>query len=273
MSKKAANSRSVCRMSMPFFAPKDDPGPSFSGLLRSIGLTSSQLHQSGTIETPHATTCVGLRYVDGVVLAGDRRATMGGRISHRGVEKVVQADSHSGIAISGSASQSMEMIKMFQLELEHYEKMEGQSVSLEGKANMLSGMVRANLPAAMQGLVVLPMFGGYDTRERVGRLWNYDGAGGRYEEREFVSIGSGGDAAGSVIKLGWRTNLSRQDAIVLACRSLWEAADVDSGTGGPDSLRQIYPIVATITVDGWSQLDDAETAPIFEAIAEEQKTR
>lgn len=260
-------------MSMPFFAPQDDPGPSFSRLLVTLGLNTVPAVTSGMIETPHATTCVGLKYSDGVVMAGDRRATMGGRISHRGVEKVVPADSHSGIAISGSASQSMEMIKMFQLELEHYEKMEGQSVSLEGKANMLSGMVRANLPAAMQGLVVLPMFGGYDLRDKTGRLWNYDGAGGRYEEREFVAIGSGGDAAGGVIKLGWRSALSRSDAVTLACRALWEAADVDSGTGGPDSLRKIYPIVATITAAGWQQLDDAETAPIFETIAEELKTR
>jgi proteasome beta subunit len=167
----------------------------------------------------------------------------------------------------------MEMIRLFQLQLEHYEKVEGTTLSLEGKANQLSMMVRGNLPAAMQGMVVVPLFAGWDLRREVGRLFAYDVTGGRYEEREYVATGSGSLHAGTVIKVGYRTGMSRDDAIDLAVRSLWEAADADSATGGPDVLRGIYPIVATVTADGWVPVDDAELAPRFEAIGAEMRTR
>ncbi len=199
---------------------------------------------------PHATTCVALRFADGVVMAGDRRATSGNLISHRAMEKVVQADAFSGVAIAGAAGPAMEMIRLFQLQLEHYEKVEGSPLSLEGKANQLSLMVRGNLPAAMQGMVVVPLFAGYDLRRWHGRLWAYDVTGGRYEEREYVATGSGSLHAGTVIKVGYRTGMHRDEAIDLAVRSLWEAADADSATGGPDALRGIYPTVATVTADG-----------------------
>ena len=143
------------------------------------------------LSVPHATTCVALRYDNGVVMAGDRRATAGNLISHRTMEKVVQADRHSGVAIAGTAGPAIEMIRLFQLQLEHYEKVEGSTLSLEGKANQLSTMVRANLPAAMQGMVVVPIFAGYDVRRGTGRLWDYDATGGRYEERDYVATGSG----------------------------------------------------------------------------------
>ena len=162
----------------------------------------------------------------------------------------------------------MEMIRLFQLQLEHYEKVEGSALSLEGKANQLSMMVRGNLPAAMQGMVVVPLFAGYDLRRDVGRLWAYDVTGGRYEERDYVATGSGSLHAGTVIKVGYRADMTRDDAINLACRSLWEAADADSATGGPDALRGIYPIVATVTADGWERVDDDELAARYEAIAE-----
>src|SRR4249919_1153086 len=220
-------------MAMPIFTPGDDPGSSFPDLLRRIGM-SPDVVNVGDHLVPHATTCVAMRFADGVVMAGDRRATSGNLISHRGMEKVVQADRFSGVAIAGAAGPAMEMIKLFQLQLEHYEKVEGASLSLEGKANQLSMMVRGNLPAAMQGLVVVPIFGGYDLRRRTGRLWTYDVTGGRYEERDYVATGSGSLHAGTVIKVGYRTGLSRDDAINLAVRSLWEAADADSATGGPD---------------------------------------
>ncbi|MGZ7035981.1 MAG: proteasome subunit beta, partial [Ilumatobacteraceae bacterium] len=150
-------------MAMPFFTPGDDPGSNFPELLRRTGLTSEAVNV-GDLLVPHATTCVAMRYVDGVVMAGDRRATSGNLISHRGMEKVVQADHFSGVAIAGAAGPAMEMIKLFQLQLEHYEKVEGAFLSLEGKANQLSMMVRGNLPAAMQGMVVVPIFAGYDLR-------------------------------------------------------------------------------------------------------------
>ncbi|MCU1398379.1 MAG: prcB, partial [Acidimicrobiales bacterium] len=184
-------------MSMPFFVPGEDPGSSFPELLRRVGMHSAGAgaaagHGSmADLSVPHATTCIAMRYLDGVVMAGDRRATSGNLISHRAMEKVVQADRYSGVAIAGAAGPAMEMIKLFQLQLEHYEKVEGSYLSLEGKANQLSTMVRSNLPAAMQGMVVVPIFAGYDTREATGRLFAYDVTGGRYEERDQVATGSG----------------------------------------------------------------------------------
>jgi proteasome beta subunit len=258
-------------MSMPFFSAPDDPGSSFPELLRRLGIPTSAAALTGAAggldQVPHATTCVALRYSGGVVMAGDRRATSGNLISHRGMEKVVQADRFSGVAIAGAAGPAMDMIKLFQLQLEHYEKVEGQHLSLEGKANQLSLMVRSNLPAAMQGLVVVPIFAGYDDRRGLGRLWNFDVTGGRYEEQDYVTTGSGSLLAGTVIKVGFRPGLGRDEAVQLACRSLWEAADADSATGGPDVLRGIYPVVATVSADGWQRVDDTELAQRYAAIA------
>jgi proteasome beta subunit len=253
-------------MSMPLFPPNDDPGSSFPELLRRIGLGPGSL-PDGTIDVPHATTCIAVRYADGVVMAGDRRATSGNLISHRTMEKVLPADRHSGVAIAGAAGPAMEMVKLFQLQLEHYEKVEGTALSLEGKANQLSMMVRGNLPAAMQGMVVVPIFAGYDTLRHQGRLFTYDVTGGRYEEKDYVATGSGSLHAGTVIKIGFREGLSRDEVIDLAVRALWEAADADSATGGPDPLRGIYPVVATITAAGFERVDDDELARRFEAAA------
>ena len=260
-------------MSMPMFTPGSDPGSNFPELLRRMGLAPAALAGAGALAVPHAPTCVALRFADGVVMAGDRRATSGNLISHRGMEKVVQADLHSGVAIAGAAGPAMEMVKLFQLQLEHYEKVEGSALSLEGKANQLSMMVRGNLPAAMQGMVVVPIFAGYDLRRSNGRLFTYDVTGGRYEEHDYVATGSGMLHAGTVIKIGWRDSLDRAAAIALACRSLWEAADADSATGGPDALRGIYPVVATITSDGWARLADDELVSVFESIATEVRSR
>ena len=260
---------------MPFFAPGDDPGSNFPELLRRIGL-ERPVNASGSshgLDVPHATTCVALKFDGGIVMAGDRRATSGNLISHRTMEKVVQADRHSAVAIAGAAGPAMEMIKMFQLQLEHYEKVEGNPLSLEGKANQLSAMVRGNLHDAMQGMVVVPIFGGYDLRRDVGRLWDFDATGGRYEERNHVATGSGSLHAGTVIKVGFRSDMSRDDAIQLACRSLWEAADADSATGGPDALRGIYPVVAAIDVEGWERIPDTDLANRFDAIVEEVRGR
>ncbi len=264
-------------VAMPFFDPPTDPGSNFPELLRRSGLVATLdvtgLDVTGSVDVPHATTCVALRYADGVVMAGDRRATSGNLISHRLMEKVVQADAFSGVAIAGAAGPAMEMIRLFQLQLEHYEKVEGTTLSLEGKANQLSAMVRGNLPAAMQGMVVVPIFAGYDRRREVGRLFAYDVTGGRYEEREYVATGSGSLHASTVIKVGFGAAMDRGAAIDLVSRSLWEAADADSATGGPDALRGIYPVVATVTADGWERVDDAELATRFESIASEVLAR
>jgi proteasome beta subunit len=262
-------------MALPLFPIDRDPGASFVGLIRALGVEPYVVPASIAAQLPiaHATTCVALRYADGVLFAGDRRATAGHLISHRDMEKVVQADRWSAVAIAGAAGPAMQMIKIFQLQLEHYEKMIGRDLTLEGKANSLSTMVRDNLGAAMQGLAVVPIFGGFEPADGTGRLWDFDITGGRYEERDYVATGSGSLHAGTVIKVGWRRDMSRSDAIELACRAMWEAADADSATGGPDELRGIYPIVATVTAEGWTRTEDAELRDVFRSIAEELSAR
>ena len=259
---------------MPFFPPGDDPGSSFPTLLQRVGLTPfASSVPDGEVMLPHATTCVAVRFADGVVIAGDRRATSGNLISNRRMEKVAQADRFSAVAIAGAAGPAMEMVKLFQLQLEHYEKVEGQALSLDGKANQLSGLVRSNLPAAMQGMVVVPIFAGYDVRRRQGRLFTYDATGGRYEETELAATGSGSLHAGTVIKVGYRSTMSRDEVLDLVLRALWEAADADSATGGPDALRGIYPVVATVTEEGFTRVDDDELRRRYEAIAAEVSAR
>src|SRR6187551_2122114 len=241
---------------MPFFDPAIDPGSNFPELLRRIGLGDGQPTHAGdgTIQVPHATTCVALRYADGVVMAGDRRATSGNLISHKHMEKVFPADRFSGVAIAGAAGPAIEMVKLFQLQLEHNEKVEGTVLSLEGKANQLGQMVRSNLPAAMQGMAVVPLFAGYDVRRGEGRLFEYDVTGGRYEEQNHVESGSGSLHAGTVVKLGFRDGLTRDEAIDLVVHALYRAAEEDSATGGPDLIRGIFPVVATITAQGYSRV-------------------
>ena len=254
---------------MPSFRPGEDPGSSFPDLLQRLrGAPTPLAGDVGALDVPHATTCVALRYDGGVIMAGDRRATAGNLISHRTMEKVMPADRHSGVAIAGSAGTAMEMVRLFQLQLEHYEKVEGQALSLEGKANQLSAMVRGNLQAAMMGMVVVPIFGGYDLRRETGRLWDFDATGGRYEERDHVATGSGSLHAGTVIKVGFRHGMSRDEAIDLAARALWEAADADSATGGPDALRGIYPVVAWIDVDGYERVPDDDLAARYATIVQ-----
>ncbi len=252
-------------MSFRFFTNDDDPGPDFRALLKA---SASELDPTVDLSdsVPHGTTCVAIKFDEGVVLAGDRRATSGHLISHRSIEKVFQADRHSGIAIAGAAGPALEMVKLFQLQLEHYEKVEGKSLSLEGKANQLAQMVRGNLPAAMQGLGVVPLFAGFDLRRNVGRLFQYDITGGRYEERLFSSTGSGSLHATTVIKLGYAAGQDRDHAVALAANALFEASDEDSATGGPDLIRRIFPIIATISADGYERLPAEQVVPLFETV-------
>ncbi len=189
-------------------------------------------------------------------MAGDRRATAGYSIAGRRMEKVQAADDYSGVAIAGSAGPAIEMIRLFQTQLEHYEKVQGDQLSLEGKANQLSHMVRANLPAAMQGFVVVPIFAGFDHAKNAGRVFTYDATGGRYEELDYATTGSGSIHARNWVKGGWNDALSADDAVALAIRSLFAAADEDVATGGPDLVRRIYPTVAIIDADGYRSLTD-----------------
>jgi proteasome beta subunit len=224
------------------------------------------------LRVPHGTTVVAIRYADGVVMAGDRRATSGHLISHRSIEKVFPADRHSGVAIAGAAGPAMEMVKLFQLQLEHYEKVEGSALSLEGKANQLGQMVRNHLPAAMQGLAVVPLFAGYDVRRRAGRLFQYDVTGGRYEESDFSATGSGSLHAGTVVKMGYREDMDRAATLELAITALFQAADEDSATGGPDLVRGIYPTMATITADGFERVPEDEVAERFRDLVSRMST-
>jgi proteasome beta subunit len=251
-----------------------EQGTDFVALLRSIGHEPFPTGGAAGPTPPitHATTICAIRYADGVVMAGDRRATAGNIIAHRSMEKIYPADRHSGVAIAGAAGAAMEMVKLFQLQLEHYEKLEGIPLSFEGKANTLAQMVRSNLTAALQlGMVVVPLFAGYDLRRKKGRIFTYDVTGGRYEETDYQAEGSGGRDARTTIKLGWREDLPRAEAIELAIQALWEAADEDSATGGPDPIRGIYPMMATITEAGFEELPDAEIAERFDAFIERKR--
>ena len=244
-------------MTLPLFTPDDDPGPSFVGLLGRLGVNTPDMpDRIDPALITHGTTVVAVRYVDGVVMAGDRRATSGNFISHRTIEKVFPADSHSGVAISGVAGLAMEMVRLFQLQLEHYEKVEGSPLSLDGKANQLSQMLRSHMPLAMQGLPIVPIFAGFDERAGQGRLFQFDGTGGRYEERDYAATGSGSLHATTVIKLRHHDALDLDGAVDVVVEALFQAADEDSATGGPDPVRGIYPIVASITADGFERLDD-----------------
>ena len=265
-------------MTLPLFRPDEDPGPNFVDLLRKLGHQPMGPSDLGHTDASafvdiHATTIVAIRYADGVVMAGDRRATAGSSIAQRAVEKVHPADRFSGIAIAGSAGFGLELIRLFQLQLEHYEKLEGQVLSLEGKANQLAQMVRQHLPMAMQGFVVVPLFAGYDLRRQAGRIYTYDPTGGRYEETDFHADGSGGRDARTTVKLGWTEDMARDATIELAVQALYEAADEDSATGGPDAVRGIYPTVATITTSGFERVAEAEVAERFRAVIETKMAR
>jgi len=207
---------------------------------------------------PHATTLVGTVSDDGVVMAGDRRSTAGSMIHKRDVEKVFRSDEYSAVGIAGVASVGLEFVRLFQVELEHYEKMEGRPLSLEGKANRLATMIRGNLMGAMQGLAVVPLFAGYDEDTGQGRIFSYDVAGGPYEEHRFYSIGSGSVFARGALKKLYVDNMPIRDAILASVQALYDAADDDSATGGPDLPRRIYPVIVTVTADGFRRLSDTE---------------
>jgi proteasome beta subunit len=240
------------------------PGASFSEVLRAQAPDALPPRVDAPVHVPEGTTVLALRYNEGVIVAGDRRATEGFQIAHRSIEKVFAADDHSAIATAGAAGPAVEMVRLFQTELEHYEKVEGERLSLEGKANKLSQMIRANLPAAMQGLVVVPIFAGFDTARSLGRIFKYDVTGGRYEEDDYHATGSGGKDARSSLKKRYRDGLQRDEAVAIAIEALFDAADEDVGTGGPDLMRGIYPTIVAISAQGMVEISEDETRELFE---------
>jgi proteasome beta subunit len=211
---------------------------------------------------PHGTTIVSATFPGGVVMAGDRRATMGNIIAQRDIEKVFPADEFSAVGIAGSAGLAVELVRLFQTELEHYEKIEGTTLSIDGKANRLAALIRANLGMAMQGLAVVPLFAGYDLTTDQGRIFSYDVTGGRYEETAFHAVGSGSLFARGSLKKLYRDDLDEEGCVTAVVQALYDAADDDSATGGPDLTRRIFPVVQLITADGGRRMPDADVAEI-----------
>ncbi len=247
--------------------------PSFVDLLRqarpeALPAALTRPVQASDMPVPHGTTVLGLKYADGVIMAGDRRATSGYTIADAKMRKVFPADDYSAIAIAGAAGQAIEMVKLFQLELEHYEKITGDRLSLEGKANRLAQMIRGNFPMAMQGLVVVPLFGGFDTGRGEGRIFYYDATGGRWEEDDYQTTGSGGQPAKNSLKKRWSPGLSRADALKVAVEALVDAAEDDVATGGPDVARKIFPIAVMVTREGAEDATEAEVAAAVTSVME-----
>ena len=258
-------------------APSPFPGPayplganpSFADLLRAAAPEAATPTGAATrpaLGMSHGTTVLAMKFADGVVMAGDRRAVEGFSIADERIEKVFPADDLSAVAIAGAAGQATEMVRLFQTELEHYEKVEGERLSLEGKANRLAQMIRANFPMALQGLVVVPLFAGFDERRGEGRLFRYDATGGRWEEADFHATGSGSVHARGTLKKAWRPGLGREVAVRAAVEALYDASQEDAATGGPIPSRGIYPTVKTVTADGVSSVSDGDVRTAFEAI-------
>src|SRR5574341_210316 len=227
----------------------------------------------GPMAVPQATTVLAIRYQQGVVIAGDRRATEGYQIAERRIEKVFKIDEYSAMAIAGAAGPCVEMAKLFQTELEHYEKLEGVQLSCEGKANKLGQMVKANLPMVFQGLVVMPLYVGYDLKRTEGRIFKYDLAGGRYEESDYHAIGSGGKDARNTMREHFRKGMAEQDALKLALLALYNAADDDVGTGGPDLVRGIYPTAKIVNATGITDVSEHQIRDVYDALLATRRSK
>ena len=249
-----------------FMAPGSASFAEFLQSLRPDSGTAPTAPSGALADVPHATTIVAFTWAGGVLMAGDRRATMGNLIAQRDIEKVFPADEHSVIGIAGAAGIAVELVRLFQVELEHYEKIEGVPLSLDGKANRLASLLRGNLGLAMQGLAVVPLFGGYDIERERGRIFSYDVTGGRYEERDHHAVGSGSMFARGSLKKLHSAGMSRSDALATAIEVLYDAADDDSATGGPDLTRRIFPVIALVDADGVRIVDEAEIQPVVEDV-------
>ena len=245
---------------------------SFAEFLHGMG-QHPMSQDSGTVQAPHGTTIVSLVFDGGVVMAGDRRATMGNVIAQKDIQKVFEADSHSVVGIAGTAGIAVELVRLFQVELEHYEKIEGTQLSLEGKANRLSTLLRGNLGMAMQGLAVVPLFAGFDLAKNRGRIFSYDVTGGRYEEHDFYAVGSGSTFARGSLKKLFHIDATSEQAVRIALEALYDAADDDSATGGPDLSRRIFPVVAVVTAEGVRMMDDDAVASEAQRMVDERMNR
>jgi proteasome beta subunit len=259
---------SGARLSDAFLTPGTSSFAEFVGTVAPDLLPSRRSLPPGSAAelAPHATTIVAATYGGGVVMAGDRRATMGNVIAQRDIEKVFPTDEYSCVGIAGTAGLAVEMVRLFQTELEHYEKIEGTVLSIDGKANRLSALIRGNLGMAMQGLAVVPLFAGFDLDRGQGRIFSYDVTGGRYEETAFHSVGSGSVFARGALKKLYRDDLDETGCVTAVVQALYDAADDDSATGGPDLTRRIFPVVSLITSDGHRRMPQDDVAAIADQV-------
>lgn len=273
-------------MKLPFLPNHDDPSffdfltahhpaltPSGRSGFLQAQVAAEPMRGAGSMSVPHATTVLAIKYQQGVVIAGDRRATEGFQIAERRIEKVFKIDEYSAMAIAGAAGPCIEMAKLFQVELEHYEKLEGVQLSCEGKANKLGQMVKANLPMVFQGLVVMPLYVGYDLKRAEGRIFKYDLAGGRYEESDYHAIGSGGKDARNTMREHFLKGLAEPDALKLALLALYNAADDDVGTGGPDLVRGIYPTAKIVNATGITDVSDQQIRGIYDGLIATRRSK
>ncbi|MGW3210339.1 proteasome subunit beta [Streptomyces sp. NPDC001135] len=225
---------------------------------------------------PHGTTVLALTYRDGVLIAGDRRATMGNLIAQRDLEKVHPADDFTAVAFAGTVGLAVDMVRLYQTELTHFEKIEGTPMTLAGKATRLAAMIRQNLAQALQGLAVVPLLAGYDLTAPEGgrgRIFGFDAAGGLYEKQDFYAEGSGSPYARGALKKLYRPGFTRREAALAALQALYDAADDDSATGGPDLNRRIFPVVCVITADGFERLPEPETEELSRETVDQRATR
>ena len=243
-----------------------------SGFLQ-MQTSGEPMRGAGAMTVPHATTVLAIKYQQGVVISGDRRATEGFQIAERRIEKVFKIDDYSAMAIAGAAGPCIEMAKLFQVELEHYEKLEGVQLSCEGKANKLGQMVKANLPMVFQGLVVMPLYVGYDVKRTEGRIFKYDLSGGRYEESDYHAIGSGGKDARNTMREHFRKGLADPEALKLALLALYNAADDDVGTGGPDLVRGIYPTAKIVDGRGITDVSERQIRNIYDGLLATRRSK
>jgi proteasome beta subunit len=259
------------RIELPLAGTPFGASPSFLELVRREHPEAVQASGADIpFPIPHGTTVLGLKFDGGIVMAGDRRATAGNLIADAKMRKVFAADDYSVIAIAGAAGQAADLVKLFQLELEHYEKITGDRLSLEGKANRLAQMIRSNFPMALQGLVVVPLFGGFDERKDEGRIFYYDATGGRWEEDDYQTTGSGGQSAKNSLKKRWRPGLTADEGLRVAMEALVDAAEDDAATGGLDAFRRIWPIAVRVTADGAADVPEEQVIAAVDAVVRER---
>ena len=254
------------RLPAAFMAPGGSSFAEFLAVLEGPRPASPHMPAEALSDVPHATTIVAFTFAGGIVMAGDRRATMGNIIAQRDIEKVFPADEHSVVGIAGAAGIAVELVRLFQVELEHYEKIEGATLSTDGKANRLATLIRNNLGLAMQGLAVVPLFAAYDLSAEAGRIFAFDVTGNKNEERTFHSVGSGSTFARGSLKKLYRAGMSESDAVTAVVQALYDAADDDTATGGPDVARRIFPLVSVITADGYRAWPEEQTAQVADAV-------